>query len=198
MEMGGSEEWLARNLSFAISDSSAGLRSVPGELQFELNARRAYFACLRRTREPVRRSSEGVVNHAADGVAELIWRCLDPATSNSGPTSVEFVKLSVKAVLGLRDFIDTKPSPNEPPVIGNSGSDQLLGCHLVDAVTDIMVNYPTVPKGWTTVPIKPSITRILLWVWKSVPDVSISEQERREIFLSTCRLWPHLEKEVEF
>ncbi|KIO20337.1 hypothetical protein M407DRAFT_30022 [Tulasnella calospora MUT 4182] len=45
-------------------------------------------------------------------------------------------------------------------------------------------------------PIGSCIIRILLWVWECTSDSQLDESEKDEIFISSCRLWAPLEKEV--
>ncbi|KAG9043653.1 hypothetical protein FS837_009299 [Tulasnella sp. UAMH 9824] len=121
--------------------------------------------------------------------------------SDSGHTPVELVKLSIEAVLGFRDFIDTKANENGSSAVGISESGQLLDHHFVAAVAQILMCDPVLFAFRPRVElesVKPSIMEILLWVWKNMSEVSMSSQERRKIFLSSCRLWAPLEKLVEF
>ncbi|KAG8901024.1 hypothetical protein FRC00_009607 [Tulasnella sp. 408] len=198
MEIGGNIERLTETLSYAIDLSYYGLRSVQGQAHFELNAARAYFVCLRRARELTRNSSSYDLNRAAVGGMRLLWGYFDPMTASySGHTPVELLKLSKEAVLGFRDFIDTKASSTGSSVVGISESEQLWDHNLVTAVVDILL-YDPGTSTWAAGAVQPSIIKILLWVWKNTSKVSMSSQETRKIFFSSCRLWAPLEKHVEF
>ncbi|KAG9043499.1 hypothetical protein FS837_009478 [Tulasnella sp. UAMH 9824] len=121
-------------------------------------------------------------------------------TSDSGHTPVELLKVSKEAVLGFRDFIDMKASGNGLSVVGTSESEQLLDHRFVTVVADLLLlDDPGVPNDYAGMlkQVKPSIIKILPWVWKNMSAFLVSDKERREIFLSSCRLWAPLEKHVE-
>ncbi|KAG9043500.1 hypothetical protein FS837_009479 [Tulasnella sp. UAMH 9824] len=117
-----------------------------------------------------------------------------------GDTPVELVELSKEAVLGFRDFIDTTAGDNGSSVVKISEPEQLLDHHFVAVASDILLDDPGISPHYDMMvrQLKPSIIKILLWIWKNMSEVSISSQERRKIFLSSCRLWAPLEKHVEF
>ncbi|KIO20330.1 hypothetical protein M407DRAFT_30014 [Tulasnella calospora MUT 4182] len=63
--------------------------------------------------------------------------------------------------------------------------------------------------GWMRLPIvtsnlakrlqvESSITRILLWVWEGASGTQLDEEDKRKIFVSSCRLWSPLETRVDF
>ncbi|KAG8961019.1 hypothetical protein FRC00_013540 [Tulasnella sp. 408] len=187
-----------------IADNLLGIWAyavwLQGHPQFERNAALAYSACLRRARELARETSNDDIDYAAVGVARLVLEYFDQMTApDAGHTPVELVKLSKEAVLGLRDFIDTKASENGSSVVEISESEQLFDHHAVAVVADILMWDSDVSLGFgpRAGSVKPSIVKILLWIWKNVSEVSMSDQERRKIFLSSCRLWAPLEKQVE-
>ncbi|KAG8960810.1 hypothetical protein FRC05_006555, partial [Tulasnella sp. 425] len=166
-----------------------------------LSAAQGYTACLRRARELPPPSADGR-DTAARAVAYLIWKYFDPLTRGSGPgeTRLELVEFSIEAVLWLRAFLDTKPGPNGSSTSGNPPSQQILNHCFIDALADIMLDDLKIPSDfwWDEKPLKPSIIRILLWVWKNTPDTSIDDEEQDNIFVSSCRLFVPLEKEVGF
>ncbi|KAG9043654.1 hypothetical protein FS837_009300 [Tulasnella sp. UAMH 9824] len=199
MEIGGNTKLLTESLSYAIFRSVAGLKSVQGQSQLVLNAARAYFVCLRRARELARNSSSR--HFDLMGSAQLVLKYFDPMTaSDSGDTPVELLKLSKEAVLYLRDFIDAEAGGNGPSVVGISGSDRLLDHHFVAVVAELLLDTPDLSPAyasWVGLA-RPSIIKILLWIWKNMPEDSMSGQDRDRIFLSSCRLWAPMEKHVEF
>ncbi|KAG9043496.1 hypothetical protein FS837_009475 [Tulasnella sp. UAMH 9824] len=152
-------------------------------------------------REYARQSPNSRHDFAARGMFNLLLNYYDPMTaSDSGHTPVELVKLSIEAVLGFRDFLDTKANENGSSVVVTSESEQLLDHHFVAAVADILMYDPVIfiSSLLKAESVKASIIRILLWVWKNMSEVSMSNQERRNIFLLSCRLWEPLEEQVEF
>ncbi|KAG8912354.1 hypothetical protein FRC01_005140 [Tulasnella sp. 417] len=194
MELGGSEEELAKRLLATITRTTDGLNSAQGALQLEPNTAQAYFVCLRRARELVWQSPEDVLQIAARSVEDLIRNYLEPLTgSNSGQASPELVRLSVEAVLAWRDFVGAKPSPTG----FDRRPEQPLDDNFVNAVADILLD-DGVPTDRMMRPIKPIVIKILLWVSKTMSEILTGGQQSDQLFPSTCRLWAPLEKEVEF
>ncbi|KAG8960813.1 hypothetical protein FRC05_006558 [Tulasnella sp. 425] len=176
------------------------LSSIQNNAQSKPSAARGYTACFRKIRElPPPSASDR--DNAGLGVADLISDYLDPLTtgSNPGETPLELVELSIEAVFGLRAFLDANPGPDTPSTSGSSPPQQLLNGRFINAAADIMVGNPQIPTTvpWERRPVKPRIIRILLWVWKNTPDTSIDDEEKDNIFVSSCRLFAPLEKEVE-
>ncbi|KAG8960812.1 hypothetical protein FRC05_006557 [Tulasnella sp. 425] len=121
--------------------------------------------------------------------------------SSLGETHLELVELSIEAVLALRFFLDTNPSPDESSTSGHPPSQQSLNHRFIDVLTVILLDNTQLSGWWgdsESRTIKPSIIRILLWVWKNSPDTSIDGEGKDDIFVSSCRLFAPLEKEVEF
>ncbi|KAG8960814.1 hypothetical protein FRC05_006559 [Tulasnella sp. 425] len=162
----------------------------------ELSAAQVYTACLRKARELPPPSADDR-DTAAFGLASLMRDYFDPLTMGSslGETRSELVELSVEAVLGFCAFLDTNPGPDNTS--GHPPS-QFLNHRFIDAIADIMLDNPQIPRWGETRTSKPSIIRILLWVWKNTPDTSIDDEEKDNIFVSSCRLFAPLEKQVEF
>ncbi|KAG8946750.1 hypothetical protein FRC04_011406 [Tulasnella sp. 424] len=119
--------------------------------------------------------------------------------SSLGETPVELVELSIEAVLGLRFYLDTNSGPPESSTSGRPPSQQFLSHRFIDALADIMLDNPQIPTPTFSLPqrlglVKPSLIRVLLWVWK---NTSVDDEEKDAIFASSCRLFAPLEKEVE-
>ncbi|KAG8943597.1 hypothetical protein FRC04_002758 [Tulasnella sp. 424] len=196
LEIGEKEETLATALAFAICWSHNNLSLVESNVLSELSAAQVYTACLRKARELPPPSADDR-DTAAFGLASLMRDYFDPLTMGSslGETRSELVELSVEAVLGFCAFLDTNPGPDNTS--GHPPS-QFLNHRFIDAIADIMLDNPQIPRWGETRTSKPSIIRILLWVWKNTPDTSIDDEEKDNIFVSSCRLFAPLEKQVEF
>lgn len=63
----------------------------------------------------------------------------------------------------------------------------------MDAVADLMLNDLYRPLSDS---VKRRIVRMFLWVWQSRSDAGIDDEGLEAIFISSCRLWAPLEKQV--
>ncbi|KAG8943601.1 hypothetical protein FRC04_002762 [Tulasnella sp. 424] len=199
LRIGENEDRLAKALAEAIPWSDNVLSSVQNNVESELSAAQGYTACLRKARE-LPPPSEVDRDLAVPGVAGLIRSYFDPLTTGSSPgeTRLELVQFSVEAVLWLRAFLDTNPGPDGSSTSGNPPSQQILNHCIIDPLAEIMLDDLQIPWWSKEEPLKPSIVRILLWVWKNTPDTSIEDKEKYNISVSSCRLFAPPEKEVEF
>ncbi|KAG8938430.1 hypothetical protein FRC04_008650 [Tulasnella sp. 424] len=120
--------------------------------------------------------------------------------SGLGETRMELVELSIEAVLGVGAFLDPNPGPDKPSTSRHPPPQQFLNPRFIDTLADIMLDDPQLPMGYgwelRRGQVKPNLIRVLLWVWKNTPDTSIDDKEKDAIFVSSCRLFPPLEKEV--
>ncbi|KAG8943618.1 hypothetical protein FRC04_002779 [Tulasnella sp. 424] len=200
LDLGENKELLLQNLSTALFWSNESLDSVRGDLRSEPDAVRGYTMCLRRIRALAQQSSPKILDEASRGVADVLRGFIGTLTTSSAETpSAELVTLSIEVVLGLRIFLDNSGS-NDLSSSQNLHFQEHLDERLIDAVADMMLDNPQVPTNWLWMdrPIKPSLIRTLLWLWRNTADIPTNGREGERIFLSSCRLWAPLEKEVDF
>ncbi|KAG8896546.1 hypothetical protein FRC00_005746, partial [Tulasnella sp. 408] len=203
IQVGEDKQALIEHLSAALLYCDSFILSVRGNPQSELNARWGFTACLRKALELSSQTSRTHLNQMAHGVSDLIRNCIDPLmASDAGETSFELVRFVVEAVLGLhalfRVFKGLDHQGSYPPEYSIYG--QLFSAPLIDAVADMMGDdFKFLDDGlWKLKPIRPSLTRILLWLWKNTWDTATGKRQKIRLFDPTCRLWAPWEKEVDY
>ncbi|KAG8914302.1 hypothetical protein FRC00_014589 [Tulasnella sp. 408] len=204
LEFGNNKEWLARTLSNAIRYSGGLLCTIEGPIAEGPHLVEGYTAFIRRARELSPLTSRQHLHQTAFGVAQLIRMFIDPlTTSGVGETKPEVVMLAVEAVLGLRTFTGDHPEPDEPDEPDEpqepegSHPAQIVHDRLIDAVADMLDDSDTQASTlWWMRQTRPCLIRVLLWLWKNMPEIQMKEKEQKKIFNTSCRLWAPLEKEV--
>lgn len=179
---------LVDRLSYAVLWSPEALISTKANSNFELNAAEIYTTCFQKIQGLAQQYTDNdqVMDRLARGIDDLIPMYLDPLTT-LGPGDARLVTLSAEVVLTLRAL---RVKGSSVSVI--SQSEQFLNGIWMDAVVDLMLN----DLDPLSDSVKSSIIRILLWVWQSSSDAEIDNEGLDAIFISSCRLWAPLEKQV--
>ncbi|KAG9045648.1 hypothetical protein FS837_005925 [Tulasnella sp. UAMH 9824] len=203
LRIGEDKEALSERLSDALFYGDIFLVAAQGNSQSELIARQAYSACLRKALNLSWQTSWGYLDQTARGLGYLIRNYIDPLTTlSSGEISHELVGFSTEAVLGLYDLIRLRNSPNpqETYIIGRLSGYFHFSANLTNAVADMMLDDlgPPADGLWMDKPLKPSLIRILLWVWKNTSGTQLPLWDNDELLDSTRRLWAPWEEEVAF
>lgn len=157
--------------------------------------------CLRRARKLAPHSSPTNLYSVAQGVMDMLRGYLDTlTTSSTKKPSVELVRLSIEAVLGLRLFTAKIGGANCFSTSANLHFQDRLDGSLIDAVATMLLDDPGAPPvlQWQDRTVKADLIRTLLWVWKNTADMPMNGQEKERIFDSSCRLWEPLKEEVDF
>lgn len=165
----------------------------------EIDTAQGYILCLQKARELCQETPD-TRRQILGGLGELICSYIDPLTA-SDSADIRLVRLSVEALLTLNTFL-SHPSSSAPP---RTSRDNLISsAALINNVVDVLLDDLTSLMGQGEVwksrarTFKASVIRILLWIWRNHPDRDPDYYwQCHELFISSCRLWTPLEKEVD-
>ncbi|KAG8910469.1 hypothetical protein FRC01_006324, partial [Tulasnella sp. 417] len=200
LESADDKDWLAEILANVLGNSGEFICTNEGTLQQRLHLVEGYTACMRRARELSPLTFRPHLDQTASGVIQLINKYIDPLIT-SGPREAkpESIALSIEAVLGLYRFINENHQLHDLPELQDSQPARVLYGHLIHVVADMLLDDSRSRisgQSWMK-RTRPSLVRILLWVWKNTPEISRQEEQQIKVFSSSCRLWTPLEKVVD-
>ncbi|KAG8979372.1 hypothetical protein FRC05_008356 [Tulasnella sp. 425] len=187
VKVGEDEQDLVYHLAWAVLWSPEALISTQTNSKLELNAAEIYTTCLQRSQGLVHQCTDSDLDSLTRGTIYLISEYLNSLTV-SGPGDAPLIRLASEAVLTLRKLLQNGSSASQVSQPG-----QLLNGVWMDAIADLMLNDRYHPLSDS---VKCCIVRILLWVWQSRSDAGIDDEGLEAIFISSCRLWAPLEKQV--